>query len=1554
MAHLTAGFPALVSESLQLYYTRDPLLESLPILVFYGHSTTSNASRSSARVQAHIYSLAGFQSFPRLTIAPTSPLYAAVNHLPADKQGDEISRGLAISLLSYFAGLSGPVKDHLKELAGRRRPNRISPAMFDEMHAGQLASDMVQLECTTETLRILSTSLSQQSLSWIDIDVVLPPRTIQRAVTQNGSELVPSCGEDGLPLFHYGQFSPLIDQMGHPAFLPTSKLKRAPSRPTAHRKSRILSKDQKVAVRRELCEVLDTEKSYVAKLQNLVGEIAVDFRQCFREDTQRRGLRTGNDPVDKLFPESLTRIASTNREFLLELEDVLSSTEDGAIQDIEGLAEGLANLQPEQSSVAERGRDPTGTLAFARTMLKWLPKFSGPYQDYMRVSIDLSNALGAAREDNASELFRAVNDFGDQRLRSMLIEPVQRLPRYSLLLDNIISQLPASHPSMSSLLKSKDILADICALEIGSSADTARTSSVVRKFIRDWPSWLSPRGRLVAAVDAIELEPPYGAISSGSEVLLLLFPDTLIVARKESADALSAIGILAEVDRPTVGSFQNRTESKALLFSAAFDLSKLRISESADHRNVRLMYTLTATSHSQAPQASLNLLGVQLKVLSFLGPYDGKAHRFSEDIVKARIEGRFSEPIRESDKWSLRSIGTTPGSLGLFVAVYEDGAIYRNGGAIPTSARIRVDFREQSDSQGTFPNNSGIETVMRFTQLGSDAFKIEVHGVEGSRSSETSTIENLGRVMVRKATQALDAQSRSRTQFSALSEVSFNREVLRALPIQLSNDASYSRSSRPLSPIKLVSSLFGGSPPKWKEQPPKMREVPPMPPRKSVDYGGGDQARPFPEDKVTVIGGDGKAAPDPLAGLEHTFNAYVIALRSRSGNVVGRILRNRATADELFVNELYNILIEDPSKVRAAAEVSVDVLFAAFEKFLAKAWQERMGILLPADILGTMISGIDSGRPAEFSLHVRRCLEEMSPQNRRAFASAIKLLSDLLEASGNDGDRGALMVSFIEALTPGSSPHDCITLFDRLVDDYESLFDVTNVQDIDGSPDTSSASNSLKPNQSTNAGSWSSNASSLKKRFGFGGVSRENSKSESESKVASVWRTLSKNAKTPGDGQQQPASLTKGSLLRSKSTDTDIRMLPPLRPASRDRPTPPNASQRETSNSRPTSSHMTMSIMSTIGEGTPTKAPGLVKKKRRSSLSDLKSVQELGPASAWLPLQPRKLPHAGLTSSTPPRTPSGNKSGVRHTTSVDYSQRFGSPERFGSQRRNYPQRFGSPQHKENSPSQGGPVRKEESPSIPHYNHRKPTTTTETNEVKITGFSPKKRTPSSSGIPGAPSSRGGLTERAWPPNATATTNASPTKTNQSSPQKLRIQSPQKLRERLSNEQKALSGAESSLQAEIAKIGEEMSVFRLSRPDTKKDRPSPDPFSSSPTSVASLEARLHSFSASLTSWKADLQCRYSTLSKEVETSLLVSERKTRKLDELYKEANAENEALYDRFNNELGKVLGRVKGGEGTEELKRKVKEVEQEGGKLRRENARLRREVVGLRSQLAGP
>ena len=291
-----------------------------------------------------------------------------------------------------------------------------------------------------------------------------------------------------------------------------------------------------------------------------------------------------------------------------------------------------------------------------------------------------------------------------------------------------------------------------------------------------------------------------------------------------------------------------------------------------------------------------------------------------------------------------------------------------------------------------------------------------------------------------------------------------------------------------------------------------------------------------------------------------------------------------------------------------------------------------------------------------------------------------------------------------------------------------------------------STANSLKRARSINTGSLSSNASSLRKRFGFGALSRENSKLESESKVSSVWRTLSKSTKNTIEGESQPPSLSKASLLRSKSTDTDARVLSSSRLSSRDRPTAFGSFGQEEPLARPGSGHNNPSTLSTIGEFVPKATPSLLKKKRRSSLSDLKALHGSSGASAWSPADLRE-----------PKTPGQPKNQIKMSPRIPSPTRHDYGSRFGGYS---PQRFASPSRKDGSPSI--PLA---SPLTERAINRK------SDEVVITTFSPKKRTDSHSSIP---TLKGESRER----SRTSPAGSPPKKASQS-PQKLRMQSPQKV-------------------------------------------------------------------------------------------------------------------------------------------------------------------------------
>ena len=736
MITLAAPPPALSSSNLSLYYAQDALLDDLPVLLFYGPSTTGNSTQNSSRIQAHIYSLAGFQTFPRITVAPTSPLYVAVNHLPTEHQGDEISRGLAVSLLSYFAGLPKSLKTSLRDRAAARRPNRAAPMMFDEKHAADLAATMIEIEDRPDIANYVMLALETQVLSWVDMDVFLPSGTIQRARSSDVEDNTPLFDSDGLPLYHYGQYTSIIESLGSAAFLPTSKLQRAPSRPTAHSKSRFLSKDQKIALRREMCEFVDTEGSYIGKIRNLVQIIALDFRQTCKSDL-----------VNGLFPESLSRILEINQRFSEDVQAVLDETENEAINDIEGNISNETNIG---SPIAQgRRRDPTGNLHFAKALLGWFPKFMSPYQDYLEASTAFSNIISQVLADQSSAASKHLYDFGEQRLRSALIEPVQRLPRYSLFIDNMVNLLPAPHPALPSLLKARDIITDICALDTGLPGDIARSVKILRNIVADWPATFSPRGRLITAVDVVELEPPYAASGEGTAGVVLLFVDSIVLLQKLGNSSLSARGIIAETDRPTTSANTFMSSSLSLdrniKFSGAYDLSQLRLSESESGRMIRMALFGGTTSDLETSRHSQSFT----KVFLMLGSYDGKAARFSEEVVKARIESRFPEAARESGKWALRSINPSQGSLGVLIALLEEQP-ERTTNNIQGRCQIRIFVDVSQDCDSNLMQNHGTQIAGSVTTLSSDSYRLDIESVDGTCSTDTCTSENLWSLLLRR------------------------------------------------------------------------------------------------------------------------------------------------------------------------------------------------------------------------------------------------------------------------------------------------------------------------------------------------------------------------------------------------------------------------------------------------------------------------------------------------------------------------------------------------------------------------------------------------------------------------------------------------------------------------------------------------------------------------------------------------------------------------------------------------------------------------------------
>jgi len=1493
---------ALSPEHVTLYYASDPLLGHLPILIFHGPSTTANYTLNSSRIQVHIISPAGYLSFPRITVSPNSPFYSVVSYLPREFQGDEVCRGLAFGLYKYFTELPEAVKSHLKKIYpsdGSGHPAS-APELFSEQHAANIAKDAVQADNTLEVIGVLEYALRTQHISHVDLDLVLPPGSI---VPLNPEDLeeVPEDEDDILDpsLRQYCGYSPLVKLFGEPVFLPTSKLRRAPSRPISLNRTKSFSKNQKVDLRMKMSELVDTEERYVLKVNELVNTIANEFRKNAKNRPPNSISPTEED-LEKLFPKSADRILEVNTAFMQELRRVMDETEEEAIQDMENTGPGA---RPDSLC---KTKDPTGVLAMAKVFLEWFPKFADCYQDYIRASQNFPQLLNLFL-DKQSSFRQRVAHTGEQTIRSLLIEPVQRLPRYNLLIDQIISCLPITHPALQLLLKARDIITNICSMD-EPLPDEPHVNNRLRAIIEGWPVDIEPQGRLVVAVDFLELSPPYVPVSQNSHHLsdrpgiLLVFSDCVVLVQKKGNTGITGRDLLREVERPSaaglLASMTNAASGQGnfeFMFIGWHNLADVRFTESSDGR----LIWMTSTQEMKGGPSGEPPTGKAPTSRCFLlqDIYEGRANKFAEDIVKARICGRFSEKEREEPTWTLRSVKMLDNTFGLHAAVFQEGAQQLiEGRREPAAIRIVVDT--DKGSKGAPVGHYGVEIVAEVRTGDLRRIQMNTMGLNGKRFVDDVALEDFLPTLARRIIQLLNTQCGVTNPTLVPALVSYYTKILRAITVTAKvEEEKSSRSFLSSSPVKLLSNFLGGN----NSASSSTTTLDNM----GINGSRHKRARSNSTRDVVVVSGpvrdrdilvprvtfeEDEPPENPLVRLEQTFTGYVANMQARKGYFVARTLLNRNMADELAVNDLYNRLIEYPFDLEAASEVGTDVIFAAFEKFIRIAWREQIGPVITKEALDALQIRASKKVPGEFSDFVRFIFSDMAPQNRRAFTALVKLLADLLEGCSNDGDRGALTLAFAELLVEDGTAPNYINLLDLLVEDCERIFDYTDPTTL--LLQTYEALMANQKGSKSATGSVSSNTSSLRRKFGWDSLLRQNSKGDSDR--PSVWRTLSKHHKTSSADN----SLSKGS--RPKSIDLGPNFTLPnrlRRPNSRDRP--PVVGAFDDIIHRPTSSYK----LETIDEpdATPIFERRPLRRKRRSSLSDLRSLME-NASLEDVPTLPLRL-NRQRTPEKAARTPSPTKVTISPQAQVQII------------------RSSSSRQKENGDSQQETTDSSDTEQGSLSRTRAKTITIS----QIPTLKPVTRLP----VPSSPES--------------PTRPSSSTSKLSSGSQRVRLQTTQKLRERLQTEKKIVEEVDSSFKSELSRISEDMSRVSASIPRT----PTVD--------LRKLQAAVQALEERVPQVLQELQERHADMQRDMEATLKATEAKVKAIDQLYKEATAENELLYEKFNSELSKIVKALKGKgrEDKEELVQMVKEASDEAAKLKKENARLKREMASLRNLLKG-
>jgi len=995
MASLSSPVPNLTTCT--PYCSTDPVLGQ--IIVFYSSQALSSISFTS-RIEAHIFSCAGFQSYPKLALTQSSPLYAAVNHLPPQKQTSELHRGLAVAVLKYFSELPKTVKEAILSSKSNAAPvGELQAVAFDEMHAGDLAARLKEVESETVADDLIW-ALSERFVGILDIDIVV--RSSNKTATEFTSESGPE------------ELQRILNSFGEPAYIPFTKLKRSVSKPASAATRPKSSNEAAEALDRELEELRYTEENYLAKLQNLSEDIVKPLK---RRPSSKKG-ESGSlllKELDTLFPPCLETIIEVNSRFL-------QGIRIGGIEEV------------------------------SRCCLEVFPTFKQPYEEYIRASAEFPHLISKFTKNKDSSFSKKIQQTGEQKLRSLIIEPVQRLPRYSLLIDNIVNLLPPEHLSLKSLYDARSTVADICSLQSSETCERTITVKRLQNIIASWPLSLQPTGRLIIAVDFLEVLPPFNDNTSETiQSILLLFPNCLAILRRLSSKSLLARGVMAEVDRPGGGVSANAASGSRrdggghdLQFTGWIDIADVKLARS----DVGTVLWLTLASNLKDGWDS-RASGTSLRKMRLLNQYEGRAHKIEEEFAKARLERRLCHKaksiigIREAKYEGLALWSCIWGSQTGYIEQKRKGSI-----AVYLDIGYTCSAAERSLLMGDV-GKDGVDIVFTLEESKGKQLRLECRSWNDYYSTDTIPYEDLLPAFTTRISSLLRLHSSPQYPPLTAALISANKKLLRSLGIPYEGESRFSK-LRPPSPVKLISSILStpNSPSKSrvalleraqsqtltpKERPQSMFQ------RGATLLGLVDDHEPENEEsrhRITM------ASESPLKKLEDTFEAFITALRVvGSSGVKLRPLFELHKVDDDAAKVLSGQLVAHPTICCLERVVSIDVLFVAFAKFLNSQWKEGMGLVVSGNALEELHRKSEALHPSDFEDFFRIFILDWTPQNKRAFRTIIVLLKEMRDKVVGGADKNMLTKVFTELIV-GTDVNalDYMGLIDLLVEYMHTLF----------------------------------------------------------------------------------------------------------------------------------------------------------------------------------------------------------------------------------------------------------------------------------------------------------------------------------------------------------------------------------------------------------------------------------------------------------------------------------------------------------------------------------
>ncbi|EIW82335.1 hypothetical protein CONPUDRAFT_164953 [Coniophora puteana RWD-64-598 SS2] len=309
-------------------------------------------------------------------------------------------------------------------------------------------------------------------------------------------------------------------------------------------------------------ELINTERSYVKRLRILKNDYADPLRQFSRNKSTAilppYEAKTLFGNIDSLMP--------VNEAFLADLEKAYANS---GLKNIGDVAlhhfKELRGFEHYKQYYVKREEAQS---IFEREVMKKSSGFSAFIDRIKYSAADTRNRIG---------------------LRELLMDPVQRIPRYTLLFRTMIKYIAPDDPQRAKLVEADEIASKIALAETDEQTKRAAIMYSLGATVDDFPPGLISNSRrfidCIDVEDVLDVGSSSSASASGSlHCTLFLFDDKLMIAKRPSNEKSGRVlAGLSEVDKlAKSGGIPLGVKKSGLSCKGVIDLADLTVADVGD------------------------------------------------------------------------------------------------------------------------------------------------------------------------------------------------------------------------------------------------------------------------------------------------------------------------------------------------------------------------------------------------------------------------------------------------------------------------------------------------------------------------------------------------------------------------------------------------------------------------------------------------------------------------------------------------------------------------------------------------------------------------------------------------------------------------------------------------------------------------------------------------------------------------------------------------------------------------------------------------------------